>query len=362
MSNSTIIDEIIEKIYLIQEEADPKYWKDGLFPNYRSNKYFNYSRPDNSIFFTASIIYILENIKVLLSDKSQKLIDEIAIKGKSNYPNYKSIKEENVYNFYPTNPSAHFANGLIFRRFKHFQLPHDADDTVLIYLTFPFSEHENIVLKNKLAQHANGRFKKIKNTFEKYQKLKAYSTWFGDKMAIEFDVCVLSNVLLWQLETGVALDDYGLDSWEYIKQTILSNEYLSDPFKVSHNYAKTEIIAYHVSRLISKFELPDNQIVKEKLKGDLILLYQNKKEFSFSKLLLSTALQRLGENAEIQLPINLDGKEISDFSFFLAGLLSAYENPVFKRLAHLSITHINWTCQAHSLALIAENLSINLKK
>ena len=51
MSNSEEIDLIIEKIYKIQTNADRKFWKEGLFPNYRLNKILNYKRPDNSIFF-----------------------------------------------------------------------------------------------------------------------------------------------------------------------------------------------------------------------------------------------------------------------------------------------------------------------
>ena len=83
----------------------------------------------------------------------------------------------------------------LFRHFEHFRIPDDLDDTAFVYLTEAPTEKERLWLKDKLAQHANGTRQWIKNTYPEYRTLRAYSTWFGKTMYIEFDACVLSNIL-----------------------------------------------------------------------------------------------------------------------------------------------------------------------
>ena len=361
MPNSANIDVVINKIYEMQRDADHKYWKDGLFANYRINKLLKYKRPDNSMFFTASIVFTLNNIKEKLSVQSQILVENITKKASKNYEDYRSKTGENIYNFYPTKPSKHFGNGLILNHFKHFQLPHDADDTALVYLVNSFSADENKWLQHKLAEHSNGHSKKISSTFDHYKQLKAYSTWFGKNMSIEFDACVLANILYSQLQAGLLQDQHGLDSWEYLKQTILRSEYLEHPFKVSHNYAKTEIIAYHVSRLIAKYDLPDGESVKEKIRKDLFEILPNPATFSLKNILISTSLMRLGIEAKVEIPENFDENGLNNSSFFLAGLLSSYENPFLHKLADNPLSHMYWICPAHTLAIVAENLAFQNK-
>jgi hypothetical protein len=46
-------------------------------------------------------------------------------------------------------------------------------------------------------------------------------------------------------------------------------------------------------------------------------------------------------------------------AFFIAGLLTAYENPLLYKLASSPLFHIQWTCEAHSLALLAERMVIS---
>jgi hypothetical protein len=363
MPNSEEIDSIIERIYDLQNTADTKYWKEGFFPNYRLNKIIKYKRPDNSIFFTASIVLILNNIKENLSTKSQKLVQIITEKAVANYDDYQSTTDGNIYNFYPTNPSRHFGNGVIFKHFKHFQLPHDADDTALIYLTKPFSKDENLWLQNKLSKHSNGRSKKIQNTFEEYKNLKAYSTWFGKNMAIEFDAVVLSNILYSQLSANLELDEHGFASWDFIKGIILSNNYITKPFETAHNYAKTSIIAYHIGRLITKFDLPESEKIKEKLGAGLLKIYSDETDFTIDKLLISSTLCRLNIDHNFVYLVNDLAHEIDNYNFFIAGLLSSFENNFARKLSKNPLFLIHWTCPAHTLSLIAENLVLqNLNK
>jgi hypothetical protein len=362
MNDLDKITNLIDKILDIQENAGRNYWPKGMFPNFRSNKFIGYSRPDNSVFYTASIVFILKNIQKDTSAEIQKKIENIIRNAKPNFIAYQSITGENIYNFYPTKPSQHFGNGFIFRHFKHFQLPHDADDTSLIYLSSEFQKNDNIWLQKKLSKHANGTVKTIKNTKNKFKHLLAYSTWFGKNMAIEFDAVVLCNILYSQLAANLDFDKHGLASWAYIKECVLSGDYLKAPFEIAHNYGKTSVIAYHITKLITDFDLPESGLVRSKLKTDLKSLFDKNESSTMYKLLISSSLYRLGVDHffEVKWPISHTITE--NFSFFFAGLLSSYEFKILQFLAKYPIFHIYWTCPAHTLALITENLVLKNKK
>jgi hypothetical protein len=343
------IDNLIQKIAHLQDTANRKYFPEGIFESYRSNKYLRYRRPDTNVFFTAITVFTLNNIKDFLSPASQLLIEQITKKAVKNYDLFKNKDGLNTYNFFQTNPSKHFPHGNILHRFNHFKIPDDIDDTAMIYLTKPHTQEEAKWLQNKLISHSNNHKQQIKNTFPSYKNLKAYSTWFGKDMYIEFDACALSNMIYCQLYFGLELDEHGQDSVKYIQQSILSNQYIEQPFRVAHQYARTPLIMYHVMRLMNKFHIPELEICRAKLEDD-ILYYLKKGDLSFwDRIVLEISLK----NKNIVEVQNLDDVDMN-YSFFIAGLLTAYENPLLYKLSSSKLFHINWTCKAHSFALLAE--------
>ena len=46
------------------------------------------------------------------------------------------------------------------------------------------------------------------------------------------------------------------------------------------------------------------------------------------------------------------------FHFFIAGLLTAYEQPLLRRFADRPLVQMRWQCEAHSWALVAEYLAV----
>ena len=216
-------------------------------------------------------------------------------------------------------------------------------------MTLPHTKEEAKWLQNRLIQHSNGFKNQIKNTFPEYQNLKAYSTWFGKDMYIEFDACALSNMIYCQLHFGLELDEHGQDSIKYIQQTILSNQYIEQPFRVAHQYVRTPLIMYHVMRLMNKFHIPELEICREKLESD-ILYYLQKEELSLMDRIVLEISLRSKNDVEVQ---NLNDVD-TNYPFFIAGLLTAYENTLLYKLSSSKLFHINWTCEAHSLALLAE--------
>jgi hypothetical protein len=342
-------DDLIQKIAHLQDTANRKHFPEGIFETYRSNEIWRYRRPDTNVFFTAITVFTLNNIKENLSPESQILVQKITDKAVRSYKLFQNKDGLNTYNFFQTNPSQHFPHGNILHRFNHFKIPDDIDDTAMIYMTLPHTYEDAKWLQNKLITHSNNYKQQIKNTFPGYKKLNAYSTWFGKDMYIEFDACALSNMIYCQLYFGLELDEHGHDSVKYIQQTILSNQYIEQPFRVAHQYARTPLIMYHVMRLMNKFHIPELEICREKLERDILYYLQKEDLQAMDRILLEISLK----TKNVVKVLNLNNVD-TNYPFFIAGFLTAYENPSLYKLASSPLFHIQWTCEAHSLALLAE--------
>ena len=85
------------------------------------------------------------------------------------------------------------------------------------------------------------------------------------------------------------------------------------------------------------------------------------------RVILSTSLMRLGVAPERIAVENFTTKDFDGFYFFIAGLLTAYENPVLYKMSNFPLFHMQWTCEAHCWVLLAEydvlwsSLNRNLK-
>lgn len=362
----TELDDTIERIATLQSKGSSLF-EEGLFPAQRTNRMLGYQRLDTTVFFTASIVFTLQKIKHLSSPKSRKIIDKIAEKAIQNYPLFQNKDGLKTYNFWKTKPSRHFPNGYVFRHFEHFRIPDDVDDTAMIYLTSSPAREELLWLKEKLSLHANLSKQQIKNTYPDYRDLKAYSTWFGKNMYIEFDACVLSNILYCIYEYQLPLNQHDTDSLKYIRSVIETDRYLTEPFRCAHQYPRTVPIIYHVARLMGAFSIPELEPIRQKLIADTQQLL-HKKPHPLDEIVLKTSLIRLGikgvssveavrrrgrvSSAKFRVS-NFDG-----FYFFIAGLLTAYENPLLYRLAVSPLTQMRWECEAHCWTLVAEYLAL----
>ena len=352
------LDQIVQHIAHLQDTADRRYFPDGVFASYRENPYWFYKRPDTNIFFTALTTFTLLKIKPLLSESSQQLVETIQQKAIQNYDAFQNKDGLLTYNFFQTKPSQHFPHGYIMRHFEHFRIPDDVDDTAFIYLTKPHSKTDAQWLHQKLQQHGNlASGKQIQNTFPEFKQLKAYSTWFGKNMYIEFDVCVLSNILYCLLSFEIPLNEHDNDSIAYINSVILSGKHRTHPFHVAHQYPRTVPIIYHIARLMDAFSIPELEPCRAVLIHDAEELLQQKDLPFMDRLVLHTSLIRLGKQPAYMLP--LAEVNFKDFYFFIAGMLTAFENPlIYWKLAPQKITHLRWTCEAYNWALVAEYMAL----
>ncbi|MEZ4900737.1 MAG: hypothetical protein R2822_02750 [Spirosomataceae bacterium] len=358
------LDEIIGRIAALQSVGSV-YFDEGLFPAQRTNAMVGYQRPDTTVFFTAIMVFTLQKISHLLSPKSQLLVGSIAEKAIQNYPKFRNKDGLKTYNFWKTKPSKHFPNGYLFHHFDHFRIPDDVDDTAMIYLTTSPTEEDLLWLKEKLSQHANRSKHTIRNTYPEYRQLRAYSTWFGKNMYIEFDACVLSNLLYCVYHYQLPLNQHDYDSLTYIRSVIETDRYLTEPFRCAHQYPRTVLIIYHVARLMGAFHIPELDSIKDKIINDIYELLQYPQQ-PLDEILLKTSLLRLGEKGhdvrqltfEIGDWLKAEDPKTNKFYFFIAGLLTAYENPALYHLAKSPLFHIQWKCEAHSWVLVAEYLAL----
>ena len=329
------------------------YFPAGLFPAYRENRLYGYRRPDANVFFTAITLFTLQTARAGLSEAQRATLDALLDEARRVYPLFRNKDGLDTYNFYQTQPSRHFPYGLLLHRLDYFRLPDDADDTAMVYLTTAPTGGQLRFLKEKLAQHANRTRQQIRNTYADYRPLRAYSTWFGQKMYLEFDACVLSNLLYCLFRYELPLNQHDADSLAFIRSVIETGRYRREPFRCAHQYPRTVLILYHVCRLVAAFAPAPLEAIRPVLVRDAWALLETDLP-DIDRVLVSTSLHRLGQS-----PPPLDTGRISEdtirrFSFFIAGLLTAYEHPLLYRLADSPLVRMNWTCEAHTRALLVE--------
>lgn len=349
LSHAENIDVLIERIALCQSRGDA-FFPDGIFPSYRHKKYLFYRRPDTNIFYTATIVFILNQVKDKVSAKSQTIIEHITARAIKNYPDFQNKDGLKTYNFWKTKPSKHFPNGSIFKHFDHFRIPDDIDDTALIYLTLPHSKEDVLWLKEKVKLHT--RPPAPKGELNESQTA-VYSTWFGKNMPIEHDVCALCNLMYLFEKHQLPHNEYDETVFAFLREVILEEKYITDAFKVAHNYATTPLIIYHYARLLGGFNIPQLEVCREKLIYKTKQLLDNELD-TMNRVILETSLLKMDKSEKITDPQFLITNNQSPFTYFIAGLLSSYRNPILYFFAPFKITQMEWECEAHELALIVE--------
>lgn len=351
------IDKLIEKLERLQLSGETENFKTGMFPSERFHDFLPYVRKDDNIFFPAAIAFILlKNLKHLETnqrEKINKIIDGI----RQNYPFYSSLSSDFIYNFYQTRPHKHYPNGFILSRFRHFILADDADDTVIISMTITDLSSERIsVIRERLVQFSNLKQKKIKGIGSLYSELPFYATWFGSgRMPIELEICVLCNVLYFTFSNKLELNAQDKASLELIKRAIDTNDIVGNSFQISGQYPKTSVIVYHITRLCSVIDKPDEYFDTERLVE--IIRSQLKTNSLVEKIILSISLMNLKQSCE---PIAWEledkrlQKDFRSFPFFIAPILSGSSNKVLTLLKKYKLFHILFRCNAFYYALLLE--------
>ena len=338
----------------LQSQDDSIYPK-GIFPSQRYHPFLPYKRDDDNLFFTVSVVHILQGLNEQFTETEKALVNQITTEAKASYHLFQNKDGLDTYNFWQTKPSRHFPNGMFMHRFKHFRIPDDADDTALVFLTENAPRERVAQLREKLKSHANLAYKRAFNPLEKYRDLKCYSTFFGEKMYIEFDICVLSNLMRVILTHFKAeLNEYDHGTLQFITEAITNDEHIELPFYSAPNYPKTELILYHVSRLIPLLPAEYSIRIEEKIKADIHL--QLKRVSGMNRLLLENAAMKLNMEIEADESTSTDVLNDRSFFFFHAGMITAFENSIAQKLANNAFFHLRYISKALNRALLIENM------
>lgn len=352
--NFPSVEALLLELKALQSEGDSIYPK-GIFPSQRYHPFFSYKREDDNLFFTASVAHMLQGLKEQLTETERALANDIIAKAKISNHLFLNKDGLDTYNFWQTKPSRHFPNGKFMHRYKHFQIPDDVDDTALAFLNENASKERVSLLREKLKKHANLAYKRAFNPLAKYQDLKCYSTFFGKKMYIEFDICVLSNLMRVILpHFKEELNEYDHDTLTFITDAILSNEHKTLPFYSAPNYPTTGLILYHVSRLLPLLPLEYKTKVETKIKADIESEW--KLSSGMNTVMLENAALKLGLEIDSSAAISTDVLNDKSFFFFHAGMITAFENSVAQKLANSSFFHLRYTSKALNRALLIENM------
>lgn len=360
-NDSLLISRLLQRIDYLQAKDNAVFPK-GSVPSYRMYA-LNKTRykADINPFFTGLVAFTLEDIKQDLSPTQQIQASKIINNTQSVYPVFQNRKNKrNTYNFWSTEKPQIFPNAGWLNLFnKSRSLPDDLDDTVIILMAQ--RSHDTIakVIHQLMQSYTNNENKKVTNTFLEYKKVGAYSTWFGEKMPVDFDISVLSNVLYFVQYYNLEWSTADSASLFLIEDMITTNKHVQFANYVSPHYATLPNILYHISRLMSLKPIPSLEQLKPKLIEDTKKALASATTF-MDQVLLSTSLLRWGvEPPEIIIDETkslIDLIEDEQFYFFIASMASMLPDPWKKRVTNMGVGTFYYYCPAYNNLLLLENL------
>lgn len=347
------IREQLERVASLQSSGTEVY-PAGIFPSQRYHPPLGIVREDDNVFFTACIVHILQELGGKLEKGEREVSQGIISSALAAYPLFRNKDGLDTYNFWRTRPSGHFPNGNLMHRFEHFRIPDDIDDTALVYLTENATKERVGELREKLKGHANLAYRQARNTLPEYRHLRVYSSFIGKNMYIDFDVCVLSNLMrLILLHFATELNEYDRDSLHFICEVVRKGQHQTLPYRVAPQYATTPLILYHLARLLPL--LPEEYTDIAPIVRDGLRQWHGTLGVGMERLMLENSLLKLKEPMALgdEYPMSLAAD--TGFNYFIAGMLTAFEGRLVQRMAESSLTHLRYRCEAFNRILLLEN-------
>lgn len=363
--DSMYINYLVKRISEQQIKKD-KFFMPGIFPSYISGREkFNTKKVDNTIFYNLLIYYNINEYYPLLNDENKKLADDINNNTKKLLPKFKNKNGRNTYNYWRTDSTFRFPYTWWIPIVRgHVSLPDDMDDTVLGQLANDATDSVASQIHALMQQYINTNGN-LKTTYSTYKKYKTYSTWFGKKVPVVFDVCVLCNVLTFIEKEHLPFSATDIAAVDLMVKTIETNDYIKHPHFVSPYYGKTSLILYHLSRLMSAGKI--NEL--EKFKSQLIdeaTSQLNNSDNVLEKIILSSALIKWGEKPAVLIlpPVAQIKNEIekNNFPFFIGNIPSYLKQPFKENMINRNMLLFYHYCPAWNDALLLEYILLSQKK
>ena len=358
--DSIVISQLLRRIDQLQVKESSVFPK-GSFASYRLyalNK--DREKADVNAFFTGLIGFTLKDLHPHLSRGQQQLSDLILQNSLPVYPKFQNQKGRSTYNFWPTDTPRIFPNGGWLNVFDKPQaLPDDLDDTVIMLLALNAPDSVARQVHALMQGFVNNGEKPVKNTFKDFRKIGAYSTWFGKKMPVDFDVCVLANVLYFVQRYQLNWTAADTASLQLIEKVLEEKKHLTSAAYVSPHYSKLPIILYHLSRLMSVRPIPSLEKYRPMLIEQAKEACNNATDF-MEQVILGTSLLRWGVQPpaiKIDTPGSLTELiEEGSFSFFIANMASMLPDPFKQWMGGAGVGKFYYDCDAYNNLLVLEYL------
>ena len=266
------------------------FFIEGIFPSYiNASRKFKTKKKDNTIFYNTLIAYTLKDNYSKFNHEQKIIVDSIIARSQRSAKYFKN-KMRNTYNFWRTDTATKFhyswwlpiLNG-------NSALPDDMDDTVLGLLMNNENKDSAEALHQFMQAYINAK-PPLKTTYKIYKNDSAYSTWFGKKFPVVFDVNVMCNVLSFVQQNNLQWTKADSASLQYIIKTIQRNDIVKHSAFVSPYYANTSIILYH---LVKTDERQTNRTGLENIKPQLVQIANELLQSTdnlIEKIMLNSAL------------------------------------------------------------------------
>lgn len=364
--DSLYVNFLINRIHELQVKEHGLFVK-GLFPSFISGKEkFSDKKRDNNIFYNGLIAYTLKDIKTSLDQNNLQQVDSILQRSRPAFDKFKNQKGRGTYNFWRTDTAFHYPYmGLVNLFMKKTELPDDMDDTVLSLQALDANDSSAKAIHVLMQQYVNRDSNKVRTVIKAYEKYPAYSTWFGKKFPVVFDVSVMCNILAFVQHYNLAWTKSDSASLNVVITTIKDQYHIYQPLYASPYYPKTSLILYHVARLMSIRPVPQLEALKPKL-VERANEQLTKTHNLLERIILSSALMKWGEHpASIQLP-SLDALqnelEQNDFSFFAGNVPSYFSDWLRKYASNGNVFIYHHYCPAFNDVLLLEYLLLKNKE
>lgn len=348
--------EVLERIQSLQIDEDD-FYDSGLFATQRSWSFSRDSVEDNTIFFTASIVSTLRQLRDQSSVQNQEIIDAIIENAASTYQYYRSRHGEVTHNFWQTvEPDLPFPNGGKLISNKKMRLPDDYDTSILVAQALN-NDSLDLRLREKMVAYATReeRDENRPTTPKSYRESKAYEVWYAKRMPQTFDICVLSNILHFVFERKFELNATDSASIELVKQMILNEDHINKSKFIAYHASSPALILYHVARMMVADKQGHFDEIRKPVIEDLYALLEES-DNEMEKLLLLTSLVRLDETSEYELNFDQFRSDEKTFAFFsIKPFGSGFSSLKMDGLSPV----MDWYNEAYNLTLYLEYLILS---
>lgn len=360
--NDSLMHSLVQRLSYIQANHGDSYFAPGIFPCYRkmvvTGKYYK----DENIFYTGIIALTLQRIKPQLSAQDQAICDTILQRIKQSAHKFKNQSGRPTYNFGANDTVKPFFLHGPMRAFNDkMHVADDFDDTSIMMLVLDEPASVVAELHRIMQDYTNKEGKLATTALPDYKKFECYSVWFGKKMLVELDACVLSNTLMMVQHYNLPWTKADSASVDFLVQMIKSRDYLTRANRLSVYYKTTPVILFHLARLMSVTHIPALDSLKPQLISDATAEYKKNGNL-LNKLLLRTSLLHWGvslpaEEMPVQDNIFKTLEEDEDFVFFIASSSATAPKLLVFPLVETGISRINYYCPAYNDCLLLEYLA-----